>query len=80
MRWRLTFTTAVLALFHSRVSKIRVHRGCGTVHATSHSAETESRVRGGPALLITKLMMTYAAFTWYYMCDPKHNNQVGLRE
>ena len=30
------------------------------------TAEIESRVRGGPALYISKLMMTYAAFTRYF--------------
>ena len=32
----------------------------------TRNAEIESRVRGGPALFITKLMMTYAAFTRYF--------------
>ena len=30
------------------------------------NAEIESRVRGGPGLFITKLMITYAAFTRYF--------------
>ena len=51
-----------LASFHSRLLKVKVHRGCGTAY---HNAEIESRVRGGPALFITKLMMTYAAFPRY---------------
>ena len=32
--------------------EVLVHRGCGTAH---QNAESESRVRGGPALFITKL-------------------------
>ena len=43
-----------------------MHRGCGTAHRDAE-IEAESSVRGGPALFITKLMMTYAAFTRYFM-------------
>ena len=42
-----------------------MHRGCGTAHRDAE-IETESSVRGGPVLFITKLMMTYAAFTRYF--------------
>ena len=73
MGWQLSSTTVVvLASFHSRLSKVSVHRGCGTAHRNVE-IETESSVRGGPALFIAKLMMTYAAFIPYFT-RPKHQS------
>ena len=37
----------------------QVHRGCGTAHRNAE-IDTESCMRVGPALFITKLTMTYA--------------------
>ena len=69
---QLPSTTAVfLALFHSRLSQ-RVW------HGASQRGD-ESRVRGGPALFITKLMMTYAAFTQYFTRPLWKPFQVGKR-
>ena len=57
MGWQLSSTTAVfVGCFHSRLSKVYKYTEGVARRIATRNAEIESRVRGGPALFITKLM------------------------